>query len=74
MNFKIDGMECCAASIVDSEFSILWQNDFKSWDAVQKDAEVIKLIDAAKSKLKRSGGKGKGKSYSDSSVPPWRRN
>ena len=60
MILKIDGEECCSAFSFESEFKVIWQGQFESWMDLHNDTEVTKLIDAAKSKLCRAGGKGKG--------------
>eukprot|EP00973_Karenia_brevis_P010010 1353121-Karenia_brevis.AAC.1 len=76
MILKIDGVECCSAFSYESEFKVIWQGHFESWKELHNDEEVVKLVDAAKAKLRRAGGKGKGNGKSNdlSSMPPWRRN
>ena len=80
MILKIDGAGCCSAFVAESEFHVIWHGDYSTWAELQNDSEVVKLIDVAKTKLKRSGEKGKGKtksnsvgSVSASSMPPWRK-
>ena len=61
MILKIDGVECCSVFVAESEFNITWHGDFSTWEELHNDSEVVKLVNVAKMKLKRPGGKGKGK-------------
>ena len=61
MELKINGNMCCSAVAMEADFHIAWHDEFKTWTELQNDEEVKKLIDAAKKKLLRQGGKGKGK-------------
>ena len=75
MILKVDGEECCSAFSFESELKMIWQGQFESWTDLQNNVEGTKLIDTAKAKLRRAGGKGKGggKSNVQSTMPPWRK-
>ena len=55
-----------SARVVNNTLQLQWENDFGTWDPLQKSAELQTLVDTANDRLRRSAipgatGKGSGK-------------